>query len=111
MALAMAAGLVFAGCGKKEGLDTSKVEKSFSAAEPAAKAEVEKIVAAVKSSDYAGAVASLQKLASNAKITPDQKQTLNDLLAQVQTALGDAAKKAAGEATKAVDNLQKSLTK
>ena len=107
----MAVGLVFAGCGKKEGVDTAGVEKSFSSAEPAAKAEVDKIVAAIKSSDYAGAVASLQKLATNAKITPEQKQAVTDLAAQVQAAFADAAKKAAGEANKAVDNLQKSLSK
>ena len=104
-------GLILAGCGKKEGVDTSGVEKSFRAAEPAVKAEVDQIVAAVKSSDYAGAVASLQKLAANAKITPEQKQAVGDLVSQLQAAFADAAKKAAGEATKAVDNLQKTLNK
>ena len=108
----MAATLALAGCSSKSSsVDTSKMETSFKSAEPATQSQADKAVATVKSADYAGALTQLQSLASNAKLTPEQKQSLQDVMTQVQQAITDAASKAAGEAGKAATDLQKALKK
>jgi hypothetical protein len=102
---------VAVGCAKKEQVDTAKLEASFSTAEPASKSEVDKVVASVKSQDWAGATASLQKLAADAKLTETQKQAVKDTLEQVGKVIKDTADKAVGEANKALGDAQKSLPK
>jgi len=96
--------LSLAGCGKSGGsaganVDPSPVEKAFSAAEPTIKAAADKAVAAIKGADYSGALAELQKLGANVKLTDEQK------------AVAEAGTKASGEASKALDGVQKSLGK
>ena len=103
--------LAFPGCAKKGAVDTASLENSFKSAEPATSSVVDKTVAAIKSSDYAGAMAQLQTLASNAKLTPEQQQAVKDVMAQVQQAISNAAGKIASEAGKSVDDLKKSLPK
>jgi hypothetical protein len=108
--------LSLAGCGKSGGsaganVDPSPIEKAFTAAEPTVKAAADKAVTAIKGADYSGAVAELQKLGANVKLTDDQKKAINDVLAQVQKAVADAGTKASGEAGKALDGVQKSLGK
>ncbi|MBM3880435.1 MAG: hypothetical protein FJ387_12085 [Verrucomicrobia bacterium] len=122
-------------CSKKsqDAVDTTKVERSFQTAPEAEQGQAEKIVAAVKSRDYAGALASLQTLAGQAALTPDQKSSVQDLIAQVQEqltavagqaaqqanqaaqeaaqAVKGAADKAAEGASKALGDFQKSLKK
>lgn len=98
-------------CAKKDGVDTSKLESSFSSAEPSVKAEADKIVTALKAQDWAGATASLKTLASNVKLTDEQKKAVSDTLAQIGNYIKDAAGKVAGEAGKALDNVQQSLPK
>ena len=105
-----AAALVLSGC-KKSGVDTAPLEKSFASAEPTAKSASDKAVAAIKASDYSGAMTELQKLAAQAKLTPEQQQAVKDVLAQVQKQLSDAATKVGKEAEKAGGELQKSLPK
>ena len=68
-------------------------------------------VAAVKGADYSKATPELQKLASNVKLTDEQKKAINDVLAKIQQALTDAGTKAAGDASKALGDVQKSLGK
>ena len=99
------------GCAKKEQVDTVKLEASFSTAEPAKKSEVDKVVASVKSQDWAGATASLQRLAADAKLTEEQKQAVKDTLEQVGKVIKDTASKAVGGAEKALGEAQKSLPK
>lgn len=106
-----AALFVLAGCSKQGSVDTSAMENSFKTAEPTLRTSADKVVAAVKSADYAGALTELKTLAGNAKLTPEQQQSIKDVMAQVQKAITDAAAKATGEATKAADDLKKSLPK
>ena len=107
----MVAGLTMVGCSKKSGVDTAPLEKSFKSAEPAAQSSVEKAVSAIKSADYVGAVTELQKLAMDAKLTPEQQQAVQGLIAQLQKAIAETASKAAGEAGKALDDAKKALPK
>src|SRR5262245_27094583 len=102
--------LVLCGC-KKSGVDTAPLEKNFTSAEPAAKSSADKAVSAIKAADYSGAMAELQKLAAQAKLTPEQQQAVKDVLAQVQKQLSEAATKVGKEAEKAAGELQKSLPK
>lgn len=97
------------GCAKKGDVDTAKLEASFSTAEPSAKSEMDKAVAAVKQQDWAGATASLQKLAADAKLTEAQKQAVKDTLEQVGNVIKETANKVTGEANKALGEAQKSL--
>jgi hypothetical protein len=112
VAVLVSCALGMAGCSKSGGkVDAGPVEKSFASAEPALKSAADKAVTAVKSADYSGALAELNKLAANAKLTDDQKKAVTDVLAQLQKAIADAGSKAAGDATKAVGDVQKSLGK
>ena len=104
---AVAATLAFAGCGSSNDVNTAPLESSFQSAEPATKSAAEKVVSAVKSADYAGALKDLQSLASQAKLTPEQQQAIKDVMAQVQKAVTDAASKAVGEASKAAGDASK----
>jgi hypothetical protein len=110
------------GCSKSESggatIDTAKVQAAFASASAVDKVEVEKAIAAVKSGDYASAVTSLKQAAAGVNVTPEQKQAIQDLLAQVQAKLGAAASeavdkvKAAGaDAAKRADDLKKSIGK
>ena len=54
-------------------------------------------------------MAPLQKLAADAKLTPEQKQAISDVMAQVQKQLGNAMDKVSKDANKATENLKKSL--
>jgi hypothetical protein len=104
-----AATLALTGCAKKESIDTGSLEKSFKPAEAATQSSVDKVVTAVKSSDYSTAVAELKTLASNTKLTPEQQQAVKDIMAQVEKAIADAAGKAAGEASKAAGEAGKAV--
>ena len=105
--------LTFTACGKKGEvkIETAKLEKMFESAEPGIKNGVDAAVAAVKNADYAGALAKLQSVASEVKLTPEQKSAVNDLIEQVKAAMAGMADKAVEGANKAATDLQKSLGK
>ena len=107
----MALGLALVGCSKQSSVDTSALEANFQTAEAALKASADKAVTAIKSADYSGALAELKKLAGDAKLTPEQQQTIKDVIAQVQKAITDAAGKATAEADKALKEMPKALPK
>ena len=103
--------LVLPGCGKKDEVDTAPLQQSFEGAEPAVKTAVNEAVSAIKSGDYAGAGAALQKLAGQAKITPEQQQAIKDVLAGIQKKLTGAVENAAEGGKKAMDDMKKALPK
>ena len=109
--MAAAAMLAVVGCKKSGSVDTSGLEKSFASAEATVKSSAEKAITAIKSADYAGALAELKTLGDKAKLTPEQQQAIKDVMAQLQQMVSETVNKAAGEAGKAVDDLQKSLKK
>jgi hypothetical protein len=109
----MAATVALAGCAKQQQatVDTAPMEKSFSAAEPTTKSSADKVVSAVKSGDYAGAMTELKTLAGNAKLTPEQQQAVKDVMAQVQNAIMETANKAKEAAGKGMEDMKKALPK
>ncbi len=108
----VAALLVLPGCSKSgTSVDASPIEKSFASADATLKSAADKAVAAIKSADYSSATVELQKLASNVKLTDEQKKAINDVVAQIQKAVADTGTKAAGDASKALGDAQKSLGK
>ncbi|NQU73012.1 MAG: hypothetical protein HQ514_20860 [Rhodospirillales bacterium] len=102
--------LALTGCGGGD-VDTGELEESFSTAEPAKKATMNDVVAAVKAGDYAKAGSGLKKLASRAKLTDDQKKAISDLMSQLQEQIAQMAKNAAKEGGKAMDNLKDRMSK
>jgi len=106
-----ASALLVSGCASKSSVDTAPLEKSFASAEPANKTAADKAVSAIKTGDYTGATAELQKLAAQAKLTPEQQQAVKETLAALQKQLADVAAKATKDAGKAAGDLQKSLPK
>jgi hypothetical protein len=103
--------LAMAGCGKQSSVDTASFEKSFKTAEAAVQTSADKVVTAIKSADYTGAMTELKALASNAKLTPEQQQSIKDVIAQVEKLMADTANKAVGEASKAMQDIPKGLPK
>jgi hypothetical protein len=94
------------GCG---GSPSSRVESSFASADPAQKASAQKAVDAAKAGDYAAAMAQLQVLAAKAKLTPEQQQAIQDMVADMQKQIQAKASEAAASAQKAMGDLQKKL--
>jgi hypothetical protein len=111
VATCFALGFAVVGCNKQSSVDTAPIEKSFASADAPTKTSADSVVTEIKSANYSGALADLQKLAANAKLTPEQQQAVKDVLTQVQKALADTANKAAGDANKAATDLQNSLPK
>lgn len=112
LATVMVGALALAGCSNQSGsVDTAPFEKSFAAAEGSLKESADKAVASIKAADYSGALTELKKLAENAELTPEQKQAIDDLIAQVQKAITDAAGQATEEAGKALQDVSKGLPK
>src|SRR2546426_3518153 len=84
LGVALAVGIGLVGCSKKGGVNTGKLESSFQTAEPAAKSDVDKAVSAIKARNYSDAMTTLQRVASKAKLTPEQQQAIKDTIAAIQ---------------------------
>jgi transcriptional regulator NrdR family protein len=91
--------LAWVGC-SKSAVDTGKLESSFRSAEPAVRSNVDAAVSSIKAGNYADALAKLQSVAAQAKLTDAQKQALQDVIAQVQKQLSAQAEKAVGDLKK-----------
>ena len=111
IALVVALPLTISGCGGDEKVDTSKLEKSFSTAQPSTKSAVDSAVAAIKSKDYAKAGAALQMLAAKSGLTPDQKAAIQDVSKQLTQRIEQQAKETAKQGEKALGDLKKQLSK
>lgn len=105
-AIAAALAFTFAGCSKDGSVDTSKVEASFSSADASTKGDLDQVLTALKAGDFATATAPLQKLAANAKLTPEQQAAAKDLLTLVQEKVKEVAAKATEEAAEAMKKAQ-----
>ena len=106
----LAMGSALGACDGGDKVDTAKLEKSFSAAQPAAKSALDEVKAAVAAQDYAKAGAALQKLATASALTPDQKQAIEDVTAQVRKLVAEKAKDAAKEGERALGDVQRRLS-
>ncbi|MCX8155849.1 MAG: hypothetical protein N3J91_05270 [Verrucomicrobiae bacterium] len=111
IAILVAALCGMVGCGSKSKVDTSKLESAFSSAEASVKSEIEKAIQAIKAEDLAGALTQLQKTHAKAKLTEAQKQAIKDTIEALQKLIAEGAtksvEKAAGEATKTLQDLPK----
>jgi outer membrane protein assembly factor BamD (BamD/ComL family) len=103
--------LTLSACSKTGSVDTAPLQNSFASAEATLKSSADKAISAIKSADYSGATAELQKLASQAKLSPEQQQAIKDVVGQIQKQLADAAAKAGTSVDKASKDLQKALPK
>jgi 23S rRNA G2445 N2-methylase RlmL len=103
--------LAMTSCGKQSSVDTAAFEKNFKTAEAPVQTSADKVVSAVKAADYSGAMAELKTLASNTKLTPEQQQSIKDVMAQVEKLIADAANKTAGDASQAMKDMPKALPK
>ncbi len=101
----------FAGCAKKNNVDTSQLQSSFKSSDAATQSDVDKAVASIKDGNYSQALSQLQAIAQKAKLTPEQQQAIKDVIAQVQQQIAAMGNKAAADAQKSASDLQKSLPK
>ncbi len=97
---ALAVGL--AACSKKNEVDTAKLQKSFQTADSATQSTVNKAIVAIQSADYTEALNELKKVAGQAKLTPEQQQTVKDTIDQVTKMMGQKVEKAVGDLQKSI---------
>ena len=106
-----ACAVTLSGCDNSSGsagVDPSPIQKSFATAEAGVKSAADTAVSAIKSADYSGALANLQKLAGDAKLTDAQKKAVADTIDKVKKAMADMASKASDGAKNAMGGLPKS---
>lgn len=84
--MAFALSLVFTqtGCSKKVKVDTVKLEYSFQSADTTNQAAVNEAIEAIEKSDASTALSKLQKVATDPKLTAEQKTAVNDVVQQLQ---------------------------
>ena len=99
--------LLTSGCHRRETIDTTALENEFKEVDAGLKEKADKAVSTIKSGDFQNALVHLQALANEAKLSPGQRQIVQDTMAHVQKALGEAASKAGSELNKAGSELQK----
>ena len=103
--------LVLAGCSQGDGVNTSKLEKSFAGSGDELKANMQTVVAAVKAKDYSKAGEALGVLAKDANLNEEQKTAVQDVLKQVQAAMQKMAEGAAEGVGKTAEDLKNALPK
>ena len=79
----MALTLAMSSCSKQGGVDTALFEKTFKSAEAPVQSSADKVVAAIQSADYSGALAELRSLSNNANLSTEQQQAIKEITAQV----------------------------
>jgi len=104
-------GLVaLSGCDNKGKVDTSKLEKAFASSGPVMKENAGKVATAVKAGNWTQAAAALKELASDAKLTAEQREAIKDVAVQIQEQVKQAVAQGAAEAQKAAEELKKSIS-
>jgi uncharacterized protein YcfL len=76
--------LLVIGCSKPPVADTGRLEKAFKTSAPAAQSLVEKVSTAISQTNYPAAMATLQKLSHQPKLTDEQQQAVRDTMTAVQ---------------------------
>ncbi len=110
----MLAALAVAGCNKQSAqpsVDTTQLENSFKSADPATQNRAQRAIAEIKSADYSSALARLKEMASNAKLTPEQQQAIQNTLSQIEQGFKDTAAKVKQTANNALSDAGKSIEK
>ncbi|MCE9619523.1 MAG: hypothetical protein K8R92_06410 [Planctomycetes bacterium] len=107
LALVAACSITLFGCDGSGSIDTTQLQHSFANAEAGLKSAADTAVTAIKKADYSGALADLQKIAGDAKLTPEQKTAVNNVIEQVKKMISDMAAKAQGDASKALGGVPK----
>jgi hypothetical protein len=85
--------LLAAACGKRPVLNLEQLRKTFKTGDAASQTLVEKVATAVKGNDYPTAMATLQKLAHQPKLTPDQQRAVLEAMTAVQQRMTTPAPK------------------
>ncbi len=100
--VAMALSVSISGCTKSTTreveVDTVQLEKSFDTGDAQQKSSVNKIVTSLRAKDYAGAKEELKQLASNAKLTPEQRESIEGTMKKLGSEIKETAKKVADDA-------------
>ena len=114
--IAATALLVITGCHKSQSpgavsVNTDQLTSVFQSAQGDMKTAADSVVTAVKNADYAGALTQLKALGEKYKLTPEQQQAVNDLMAQVQKAIDAAAGKISQDASKAATDIGNAMKK
>jgi hypothetical protein len=78
------AGMLIVGCSKPTVVDTGRLERVFKTSEQSAQAMVEKVSTAISQTNYPAAMASLQKLSHQPKLTDEQQIAVRDAMTAVQ---------------------------
>jgi hypothetical protein len=95
--LMLAAGVILGGCGKSSSgptqtaptstqgaVDLTAVRKAFESADASFRFPLDEALRIVEAGGYGDALPPLQKLAANPKLTPEQKQSLQELVQKLQ---------------------------
>jgi len=97
--------------GSVPSFDLAQVQNAFASATGSIRAEFDRIVAAIKSQDYSGALNQLQLLASNASLSVEQKSAVNGLIEQVKAKAASLLQDATKAAGNAVDQVKEAAAK
>ena len=97
---------VLIGCGGASSA-ASRGDKLFNNASPEIKADWKTASGAVRSNDYAMALATLGKLGARTDLTPEQQKCITDLSKSVSDQMYDAANKGDAKAKQALEDLRK----
>lgn len=104
----LAVGLMV-GCGKKEGVDTARLESSFSAGDAPGRNDVNAAVNHIRDGKYAEALGKLQQLAAEPKLTSAQQDAVKDAVQQIQEQLKAKVDEATTKVNEAAEELKKKL--
>ncbi|MCS7091194.1 MAG: hypothetical protein RMN51_12995 [Verrucomicrobiota bacterium] len=101
-----------AACSKQASspIDPGPLERSFTNVEKPLQDAAHVAADAIRKGDYNAALAALQKLLNDARLTEEQNRTVRQLVEQLQKALADTGHRAVGEAQKSLGDLQKKLS-